>query len=419
MKRFFTIINISFLLFSGYSHALDITISAEVEVSIQRTQAQGNELLLWLPSEVGILEQERALAASLAAAGIEVWYADLLSAYFLPTVASSVEQIPAQDIVRLLVEIEKRTDKKIIMIANGRGAMLALRIARLWQQQFPGNKKLGGTILLSPKLFVETPEPGLAGHLLPITYKTNLPMYIIQPENSPWRWKLDRTLPALESGGSDVYARLLAGVRDRFYFRPDANSVEDRMAEKLSDLILHANRSLRSYQHKRRLASSAKDLKLKTISSGKKERLLRAYSGNPNPEKLILKNMNDATVDLAQFKGRVVLVNFWATWCPPCVHEMPSMQKLSEHFSTQPFEILAVNMAEDKQTINTFLREKVTINFPVLLDSDGQALKRWNVFAFPTSYVIGKKGKIRLALFGSIDWMKQDVIDKINMLVKE
>ena len=98
---------------------------------------------------------------------------------------------------------------------------------------------------------------------------------------------------------------------------------------------------------------------------------------------------------------------------------MPSMQRLSDYFTGKPFEILAVNMAEDTQTIKKFLHEKVKVNFPILLDKDGQALKRWKVFAFPTSYIIGKQGKIRLALFGSIDWMKADVIEKIQVLLVE
>ncbi|MCK5724872.1 MAG: TlpA family protein disulfide reductase, partial [Gammaproteobacteria bacterium] len=112
-------------------------------------------------------------------------------------------------------------------------------------------------------------------------------------------------------------------------------------------------------------------------------------------------------------------VNFWASWCPPCVHEMPSMERLQKRFSTKTFMILGVNMAEDKKTVEHFLNSKVQVSFPILFDENGDALKRWGVFAFPTSYVVDKKGKIRYALFGGVDWENQDILNKISKLVHE
>lgn len=134
---------------------------------------------------------------------------------------------------------------------------------------------------------------------------------------------------------------------------------------------------------------------------------------------LILKDLHQKTVDLAHLKGKVVLVNFWASWCPPCVHEMPSMQRLQNRFFTKGFTILGVNMAESEETVRHFLKTKVDIQFPILFDKEGMALKRWGVFAFPTSYLIDKKGKIRYAIYGGVDWEKESILKKITFLLNE
>lgn len=76
-------------------------------------------------------------------------------------------------------------------------------------------------------------------------------------------------------------------------------------------------------------------------------------------------------------------------------------------------------MAEDEKTVRHFLKTKVNVQFPILFDKDGAALKSWGVFAFPTSYIIDKKGKIRYAIFGSVDWETESIVNKIVHLLNE
>jgi len=396
---------------------IDIEINKEVEVNVQQYGSQGDSVLLWLPSESGLLPQEVKHAQTLAASGHTVWFADVLTAWFLPALASSIEQLPAEDIAILLEKVRLLSGKKIYLVASGRGALLSLRGAHAWQQRYGKNANLGGIIMLSPKLFVETPEPGMAGELMPVVQYSNVPVFILQPANSPWRWKLDQIVPGLEQAGSDVYTWVLPNSRDRFYYRPDATPEEDQLAERLPDLLNTATRMLASYNQSHRAVRGLQQ-PAPVVAEGKKERVLRSFQGDPQPPALQLKNLQGQRVDLGDYKGKVVLVNFWASWCPPCVHEMPSMQQLADHYRGQPFEILAVNMAESEETVTRFLREKVQVKFPILMDIDGEALKRWQVFAFPTSYVIDKQGKISLALFGAIDWMQDDVVKKIEHLLK-
>jgi thiol-disulfide isomerase/thioredoxin len=124
-------------------------------------------------------------------------------------------------------------------------------------------------------------------------------------------------------------------------------------------------------------------------------------------------------VELADFPDKVILVNFWTSWCPPCVLEMPSLQRLSHRLGNTKFTVLAVNMGENIQTITDFIQTKVTVDFPILRDEKGAALRSWQVYAFPTSFVIGKSGKIRYALFGSVDWDAPDIGAILDELIKE
>jgi len=186
----------------------------------------------------------------------------------------------------------------------------------------------------------------------------------------------------------------------------------------LPKTLKQAAKSLIALPYKKRKAVISQNTKL-NIQTGKKERRLKSFRGNPNPPTLRLPNLKDKVVDLKDLKGKVVLVNFWASWCPPCVHEMPSMQRLQNRFFSKGFTILGVNMAEDKKTVQQFLDTKVDVQFPILFDENGAALKSWGVFAFPTSYIVDKQGKIRYAIFGGVDWEQESIIRKIEQLVNE
>lgn len=144
---------------------------------------------------------------------------------------------------------------------------------------------------------------------------------------------------------------------------------------------------------------------------------LRPYTGKATPPPLVLKDLQGKVRDLNDFKGQVVLVNFWAAWCPPCRYEMPSMWRLKQNLKGESFVILAVDMGESEQVVKTFLTDEMQRDFVVLMDKDGVALKAWKVFAFPTSYIIDTKGKIRYALYGALEWDQASVVEKIRGLL--
>jgi thiol-disulfide isomerase/thioredoxin len=144
-------------------------------------------------------------------------------------------------------------------------------------------------------------------------------------------------------------------------------------------------------------------------------RELKPYTGGPLPA-FTLKDPQGKAHTLGDYRGKVVLINFWATWCPPCVHEMPSLMRLQQKFEGKPFVILAVNMGEDLPTVQAFLA-KMKVDLPILLDSDGAVLRDWRVFAFPTTFVLDVEGNIKLALFGAAEWDAPEVVKQVTDLL--
>ncbi len=121
---------------------------------------------------------------------------------------------------------------------------------------------------------------------------------------------------------------------------------------------------------------------------------------------------------LADYRGKVVLLNFWATWCPPCRREMPSMERLRRKMAGQPLEIVALDSAESRDDVQTYLAQ-LDLGFPVLLDVDGQNTRRWKVYALPTTFLLDAEGRIRYVLKGPTEWDEAEALQAIKTLLAE
>ncbi len=128
---------------------------------------------------------------------------------------------------------------------------------------------------------------------------------------------------------------------------------------------------------------------------------LSTWKGGATPP-LALKTPSGETVDLAKLRGKVVLVNFWATWCAPCVEEMPALARLRERLAPRGFEVLAVNQGEMPQRVSAFV-SRTGLDLPILLDRDKEAGKAWRVRALPTTFIVDSAGRIRFHGEGEID----------------
>ena len=123
------------------------------------------------------------------------------------------------------------------------------------------------------------------------------------------------------------------------------------------------------------------------------------------------------TVSLKDLRGKVVFLNFWATWCGPCRVEMPSMEALYNEYKERGLEILAVNIQETPEQVNAFMKEN-GLSFTAALDRDGRVSGSYGIQAIPTSFIIDRDGKIIARLVGSIDWNTQKIRSAMDLLLK-
>jgi thiol-disulfide isomerase/thioredoxin len=131
----------------------------------------------------------------------------------------------------------------------------------------------------------------------------------------------------------------------------------------------------------------------------------KAYSaeGGQAPEPLVLPDVAGKDVDLSSFKGEVVLVNFWATWCEPCRQEMPSLQRLEKKLAGRHFRVVGVNIGEGAPRIRQFL-EQTPVSYTILRDANSEVMKAWRVRVLPASFLVDSRGMLRYQLVGEADY---------------
>ena len=137
-----------------------------------------------------------------------------------------------------------------------------------------------------------------------------------------------------------------------------------------------------------------------------------------NAPNFTLKNLDGKEISLNQFRGKHVLINFWATWCGPCKIEMPSLEALYERFKDKNFVLLAIsNDMFGANIVKPFVKAH-NINFPVLLDQRLKVSNAFGVVSLPTTFMIDPQGKIIGALFGAEDWATPSNILYFENLLK-
>jgi cytochrome c biogenesis protein CcmG/thiol:disulfide interchange protein DsbE len=124
---------------------------------------------------------------------------------------------------------------------------------------------------------------------------------------------------------------------------------------------------------------------------------------------------SDRTVTLSQLRGQVVVLNFWATWCPPCVEELPSLMRMQQRMKSRGVTVLAVSVDADESIYRRFLKDH-DVNLLTVRDPDQKSCGLYGTFKFPETYIVDRSGVVRRKFIGAVDWTEPEVVDFLGRL---
>lgn len=143
----------------------------------------------------------------------------------------------------------------------------------------------------------------------------------------------------------------------------------------------------------------------------------RPEVGHPAPD-FTLRNLQGNLEGLGDYRNKVIVLNFWATWCAPCLEEMPAFEKLYRRYRSEWMTVLAVSLDKgDISKVKSFV-DTHNLTFPVLIDSDGAAEKLYPSFTIPFTYVIDKEGKVAARVDGAKNWASSETFAALEILIK-
>ncbi len=414
MKWFFAIIFVfSSAIFAG--DKIQLELSSGSVIDIDTYSADGETMFLYLPSERGLGAGYVSAAQQLAFFGTDVWALDLHESYMVPKYRSSIERFDVKDVLELVEAIQSMGFKDLVFVTSSRGAQLALKVAYQWQIKHTDSDFIKGHIFHSPQLVSGKSNLGNKAEYVDISKVSNLPVYMVLPEFSTKYFHADEIAEQLSSGGSFVTMNKLKGVSGGFHMRKaqDLTLLDLKYRDDLTEIYSDAFQMMKDVDV----------TKPKTLATDVNKRtsplfgdpVLSKYSGKQNIG-LKLQTLKGDILDINDLINHVVLINFWASWCSPCVKEIPSLVRLQNKLKDQPFKIITINIGESKSRINEFM-QKVKFDLPIMLDSSGDAVKDWGVYAYPSNFLLDKNGVIRYSYRGALEWDADSVVNTIKSLL--
>ncbi len=398
----------------------EIELESGSVISSTRYIGDGTELLLWLPSERGLRGAYQPIAMDLSALGTDVWAIDLHASYMVPESRTSLAEFKREDLLLLLEYAEKQGYKSLTFITAGRGAALALEVARLWQTRYPDSQFLKGYIFFTPHLLDGQAAMGQKAKYKSIAGTAILPIYLIQPEYSTKFARSKEISEMLSESGSQVFTHLLKGVAGGFHMRPEEDLSADDLAAKakLAGIVEKAMKLMTGVKVAKRISADEIPSIVNSAEVIFGNATLQIYKGDKKAPPLTLKSLYGGDKSLFNYEGKVVLLNFWASWCGPCVREIPSLSRLVEKFKDKPFAVVTINIGEPEAHIKRFVKD-LPVNFEILLDDTGKTVLDWNVYAYPSNFLLDQAGNITHAYRGALEWDSPEVVEVIEAALKK
>lgn len=400
----------------------------ELDVSVIGEKNTQGPLVLWLSNQYGDTIGEVALAHALARRGATVWMVDLLNSLLLPRSNNAVRDLDGHG-VQALIEAAVKTDRPVALVGLDRMAVPILRGMRLWQAGTTNTRAVAGAVLLFPNLYRGTPVAGQEPSFLGIVAATNMPVMILEPERGVNRNRLGSLLDALQHAGSPTYGWIIPDVRD--YFPLHLKTPQNETLKNLPDLMkpqeARAMQALPAHILRgiAMLADSPHPATVLPIDKALEKPIEQAFGLIQVAPK---KAPNFALPDLdgrirrldggiASDHSAVTIVNFWATWCPHCIEEIPSLNELAKQYPADKLRVLSINFKESRDHVADFMK-KFHVSFPVLIDRQGDVAAQWGAFAFPSSFIVDDEGRVRYSVNAAIDWNTPKVKAIIDRLIK-
>jgi len=420
--RLFTVsIAFSIATFLGCAQAESFNLETESgeEVTVHNYPATFADakkpLLIWFTEGYAERKSFKHLVGRFNDEGYDIWQIDLLESYFIERTPTNIRKLNGNGIAVVLAHAQAQ-QKTFVPISTGRMSLVLLRGLRLWQineQPQNGYGKMQQSVLFFPNLYNAPEKAGDVPQLFPIVAASSLPITIVQPSEGTFKWKLTELVTALENNNSRITLVSVPNVRDWYFLRRSANEIEKQASEKLvTDLGRWL--SISKPTNETRFNATAE---LNSVQVTERKKGLVPIEARPAVD-FELSDTFGESLNFSDKLSKVVLLNFWASWCPPCVKEIPSMNRLAESFDSNQFEIVSVNFKESPQTIRDFLKQ-VQVDFPVLIDQDGKVSADYEIFSFPSSFLIDTNGQIRYSVNAAIEWDDSEIKQQIQQLIKE
>jgi len=373
-----------------------------------------NRVYLWFNEPADPNDGDALTIQALSASG-EVLYLDTAEALFTDRSRMSMRKMDG-DFVKMLMQKATSEFEEIVVVTADVGSVPVLRGLHLWQEQASRKERnqLKNVVLLYPSLFVNAPTAGEIPELFPISYQTALPITILQPTQGTQANTIHLTERAFRMGGSLVQTIQVPKATDGYYKYQDIRSMAKDAAQRITQTTNTQIAKVKKINYQvAKLTPVELPIPETKIISGliKIEPSLTMPSIKLNA--LTGKHFNVPS----DYTGKALLINFWATWCPHCVEEIPSMNRALKQLDADKFAMISISYKDSKALLNEFVKE-VQVDFPILLDLDGKVSEQWNIFAFPSSFLVDANGQIRYSINAGSIWDSPEMLDYLKEVMK-